>query len=132
MRSPSDRIGVIVRCAAIAAILLVGLQAFSADAAGMHDSVLNDPVAQQAGCHHAQDESLCTYAASGKDSAPHCHTLTAAARMMVSGWSPESRDAVSDDGVVVALPRRAMSILAVPRALPAGPPAFILFANFRS
>jgi hypothetical protein len=98
----------------------------------MHNPVSKDPVAQQAGCHHTQDPSLCTYAASGTDSAPHCHTLTAAARVMGPEWSPDSRDTVSDHGVVVALPRGAMSIIAVPRALPAGPPAFILFSNFRS
>ena len=122
----------LARRAGVGVLLLLGLQAIAASAHGMHQPALDGDVAQRAENHPAFDWSLCLHSVGGTGSAIHCHTVPAAAPAIFPEWSPDPRDTMTDNGIVVALPRGAPSLLPRPRVLLTGPPAFILFTNFRS
>jgi len=122
----------LARRAGVGALLLLGLQAISADAHGVHQPASDGRVAQRTEDHPTLDWSLCLHSVGGTGSAIHCHTVAAAAPAIFPEWSPDPRDTVTDNGIVVALPHGAPSLLPRPRVHLTGPPAFILFTNFRS
>lgn len=120
------------RHAGMAAILLLALQLLSAGASGVSHPGLDDNAARLAMDRHATVLGLCFHTVGGTGPAVHCHRLTGAIRAIVPEWSPDPKETVSDDGIVAVPPRAASPRLLRSRVLPLGPPAFILFANFRS
>jgi len=115
-----------------AAILLLGLQSVSQLALGISHADANGHATEAIEHHHVLDSSLCFHELGRPGPVIHCHTIAAAAPAIIPEWSPDPKDKVSDDGVIAAFPRPAGSHLPPPRARPSRPPAFILFANFRS
>lgn len=132
MKGPYAEWRKLARRVGVAALLVLGLWAVSAGAPGIHRPTADGRAAQHAEDEHTRYPSLCLHVMHGTGSALHCHTVTAAARAIVPEWSPDPKDTLSDDGVVAALPRAASVRLPPPRVPASGPPAFILFANFRS
>jgi len=116
----------------IAAILVFGLQSLSLSALGVSQPGSNGHLAQPAEHHHLLDRDRCFHEMGRTIPVVHCHTIAAAAQALVPEWSPEPKDTALDDGDIAAFPHPAGFLLPSPEAGPSRPPAFILFANFRS